>query len=74
MLWASLGISTKYVGDRLKGWFIFHFSVRATSLHECYSRAARSQQGTEVTVPSYHFIKRLNFALNVFEGVWNIFN
>jgi hypothetical protein len=48
--------------------------VCATSLHECYSRAARSQQGTEVTVPDYHFIKRLNFAFNVFEGAWNIFS
>jgi hypothetical protein len=64
-----LGISTKS-----DGWFVYRFSVCATSLHECYSRAARSQQGTEVVVPGYHFIKRLNFAFNVFEGAWYIFS
>jgi hypothetical protein len=36
--------------------------------------AARSQQATEVAVPSYYFVKRLNFALNMFEGVWQVFS
>jgi hypothetical protein len=28
----------------------------------------RSWQGTEVTMPRYYFVKRLNFAFNMFEG------
>jgi hypothetical protein len=48
--------------------------VRATSLHKSYSCATRSQQGTEVAMPSYNFVKRFNFALNMFEGAWQVFN
>jgi hypothetical protein len=48
--------------------------MRATSLYKSYNCAARSQQGTEVAVPSYNFVKRLSFAFNMLEGAWQVFN
>jgi hypothetical protein len=47
---------------------IYNFCVRTVSLQKCCSCATRSEEGTEVTVPRYYFVKRLHFAFNMFEG------
>ena len=41
-----------------------------TSLQECCSSTPRSYPGTEVTVPSYNFVKFFNFSFDMIEGFW----
>jgi hypothetical protein len=38
------------------------------------SCAPRSYQGTEITMSGYNFIKVINFTLDMFEGLWQVFS
>jgi hypothetical protein len=73
MLWALLGMSTKSDGDRLKfGIFTIlrAYNQPSKMLQLCHENLAghRSHRA-----PLY-FVKRLNFAFNVFEGAWYVFD
>jgi hypothetical protein len=48
--------------------------VFTARLQKGNSRAPRSYQGTEVTMPSYNFVKIINFTFNVLEGTRQVFS
>jgi hypothetical protein len=48
--------------------------VFTAKLQKGNSCAPRSYQGTEVTMPSYNFVKIINFTFNVLEGTRQVFS
>jgi hypothetical protein len=68
MLRARLGMSVKSAGDSLK----FGLFTIFPCVQPAFIKATAVLR--EVTMPSYNFVKRLNFALNMFEGAWQVFN
>jgi hypothetical protein len=70
MLRAILGMPTKSDGDRPKfGLFTIFACVQPPSkmLQMCHEKLT-GHRSHRASVPSYYFVKRLNFAFNLFEG------
>jgi hypothetical protein len=70
MLRARPMMSFKSAGDKLKFGLFTIFSCVQPAFIKATAVPREASRVQKVTMPSYDFIKSINFAFNMIEGVW----